>query len=230
MAEIKSRTPLPENHQQLRSTLPLKPLPVTLVGRFVRLVPLDLSQDLEALFLVSNGDPITLDETRSHPAYDADQLIWRYLFEGPFNTPKDLSSYLLSQVTAPNGLCFTVFDVEASKPVGVCNLMNNLPNDLKVEIGGIWYSPVVQGSKANTEATYLIAKHVFDLGYQRLEWKCNALNERSKRTATRMGFKFEGIQEMHMIIKDESRDTAWFRILAYEWPEIKQRLEAFLYH
>ena len=43
-----------------------------------------------------------------------------------------------------------------------------------------------------------------------------------------MGFKFEGIQEAHMIVKDRSRDTAWFRILDHEWPDIQRHLETLL--
>jgi len=68
-------------------------------------------------------------------------------------------------------------------------------------------------------------RHAFDLGYLRLEWKCNALNDRSRRVALRMGFAFEGVQDAHLIIKNRRRDTAWFRMLAEEWPERRRKLE-----
>jgi RimJ/RimL family protein N-acetyltransferase len=113
--------------------------------------------------------------------------------------------------------------------VGVTNYMNNFPQHLKVELGSIWYSPIVQRTHANTEATYLMLKHAFELGYRRLEWKCDALNERSRRAALRMGFQFEGIQDSHFIIKDRNRDTAWFRILDREWGDVKSHLEKLLY-
>jgi RimJ/RimL family protein N-acetyltransferase len=83
----------------------------------------------------------------------------------------------------------------------------------------------VQRSKANVESTYLLLRHAFDLGYRRVEWKCDSLNERSRRSALRMGFQFEGIQEAHFIVKGRNRDTAWFRILDREWPEVRERLE-----
>jgi RimJ/RimL family protein N-acetyltransferase len=131
-------------------------------------------------------------------------------------------------VEAPNALCLCVFDLASSQPIGVTNFMNNAPADLKIELGGIWYSPVMQRTGANTEATYLMLKHAFGLGYRRLEWKCHDQNERSRQSALRMGFTFEGMQESHMIVKDRSRDTAWFRILATEWPEVEAMLEALL--
>jgi RimJ/RimL family protein N-acetyltransferase len=107
--------------------------------------------------------------------------------------------------------------------------MNNYPEHLKIELGGIWYSPVVQRTPANTEATYLMLGHAFELGYRRVEWKCNSYNERSRRAALRMGFKFEGIQEGHMIVKGRNRDTAWFRIVDAEWFTVKAHLEKLLY-
>ena len=216
---------LPENVLERRTTLPLRVQPVTLEGRYIRMVPLDLDRDAEALYAVSNGQPVRLGDKAIGP-YDPDEIIWRFLFAGPFDTVDDFIDYLRPQVDAPNGLCFCVNDLATNQPVGVLNYMNNSPENLKIELGSIWYSPLVQRTPANTEATYLTLRHAFDLGYRRLEWKCNALNERSRRAALRMGFSFEGIQDAHMIVKDRSRDTAWFRILDHEWPEVQERLEA----
>jgi RimJ/RimL family protein N-acetyltransferase len=103
--------------------------------------------------------------------------------------------------------------------------MSNAPAHLKIEIGHIWISPVMQGSGVIYEAVYLMLRHCFDLGYRRLEWKCDALKERSRRTALSLGFLFEGIQEYHMIARGRSRDTAWYRILDHEWPAVRARLE-----
>ncbi len=220
--------PLPTELLALRTNLPLKPDAVTLTGQTVQLTPLVLDRDAATLFASSNGAPTTLGE-RTVAAYDADELIWRYLFAGPFADLDAFKAYVQPQVTAANGLCICVVDQPTGQPIGMTNFMNNSPENLKIELGGIWYSPLVQRTHANTEATYLMLKHAFDLGYQRLEWKCNALNERSRRAALRMGFQFEGLQESHMIIKDRKRDTAWFRILANQWPAVKMHLETLLY-
>ena len=129
----------------------------------------------------------------------------------------------------PMRAAFASSSGKANHPVGVVNLMSNVPAHLRIELGGIWYSPLVQRTPANLESTYLMLVHAFDLGYRRVEWKCDSLNERSRRSALRMGFQFEGIQEYHMIVKERSRDTAWFRMLDHEWPAVRPRLEAMLY-
>ena len=121
-----------------------------------------------------------------------------------------------------------VEDVATGQPVGVVTFMSNFPEHLKIELGNIWYTPLVQGTGANREATYLMLRHAFGLGYRRVEWKCDALNARSRHTAERMGFTFEGVQQAHFIVKDRNRDTAWFRILDHEWPAVEARLRAMM--
>ena len=219
---------LPDDVLARRTLLPLKPAPVTLTGKHIRLAPLDLVQDVEALFRVSNGAAAVLGERRIDP-YDADQLIWRYLSGGPFASADDLAAWLGAGMDAPNGLSLCVFDQPTGQQVGVVNLMSNVPQHLKIELGGIWYSPLVQRTPANTEAAYLMLKHVFDLGYRRAEWQCDALNERSRRAALRIGFQFEGVQDALYIIKDRSLDIARFRILDHEWVGVRAALEQRLY-
>jgi RimJ/RimL family protein N-acetyltransferase len=227
MPETSLPDPLPTDVLARCAALPPKPAPVTLSGSIVRLVPLDLDRDVGALHAVSNGEPARVGE-RAVGAYDAEALIWRYLFAGPFADAKELEAVLRAQVEAPDGRCLCVRDAATDRPIGVVNYMNNAPEHLKVELGSIWYSPLAQRTGANTEATYLLLRHAFGLGYRRLEWKCNARNERSRRAALRMGFRFEGVQEAHMVVKGRNRDTAWFRILDREWPEVQTHLEGLL--
>jgi RimJ/RimL family protein N-acetyltransferase len=219
---------LPEDVLARRARLPLRPAPVEMEGRYVRLRPLDLVRDVEALHAVSSGRALELG-LRSVPAYDPDEQIWRYMSGGPFARAEDLAEWLRPQVAAPSGLPLCVLDTATGHPVGVACFIANTPEHLKIELGSIWYSPIAQRTHANLEATYRMLAHAFYLGYRRVEWKCDALNQRSRRAALRMGFRFEGIQECHLIIKGRSRDTAWFRILDGEWPPVKQRLEEMLY-
>jgi RimJ/RimL family protein N-acetyltransferase len=223
-----SPQPLSDDILHRAAALPLKPDPVTLHGRYIYLEPLDPTRDAAALYRVSNGEAITLG-TQSHPAYDPDARIWQYMSGGPYPSLEVYQIQLQNMVTVPDILPFSIIDTASGQPIGSTSLMTNIPQWLKIEIGGIWVSPIMQGTKANTEATYLLLRHAFGLGYRRVEWKCNALNIKSRRAAERLGFRFEGIQEAHMIIKGQNRDTAWFRILDHEWSEIQQVLEHYLY-
>lgn len=210
-----------------RAGLPRKPSPVTLAGAIVKLLPLELDRDVEALHFASDGRPNSWGD-RHAGAYDPDTAIWRYMPAGPFRDAAGLAAYLRTLVEAPDGLCLCVADRRSGQRLGVVNYQANAPEHLKIELGGIWYSPVAQRAGANTEAAYLLLEHAFGLGYRRVEWKCDAHNERSRRAAERLGFSFEGIQDAHYIVKGRSRDTAWFRIIEREWPLVRQRLENLL--
>jgi len=104
-----------------------------------------------------------------------------------------------------------------------------VPEHGVIEIGHIWFAPTLRRTRQATEAIYLLARHAFDdLGYRRFEWKCDSLNQPSRRAAERFGFVYEGVFRQHMVVKGRNRDTAWFSILDREWPAVRAGFEAWL--
>ncbi|MBP9086815.1 MAG: GNAT family N-acetyltransferase [Kofleriaceae bacterium] len=209
---------------QARASLPRKPVAPTLCGQLVTLRPLRLPADLTALHANSCGAATELGD-RKIAAYDADALIWRYMFAGPFADAAELGTqFLQPQADALDGtpLCVEI----AGQPVGVYNILSHAPEHWRMELGSIWYSPVVQRSGCNDEATWLVLDYLFALGYRRVEWKCHADNWRSRAAALAMGFLFEGLFESHMLVKGQNRDTAWYRMLDRDWPRVRPMLAA----
>ena len=193
-----------------------RPERVTLKGRWVTLVPLDAEKHAEALYSGSNGDP-------------ARESVWIYLFDGPYRSLNEFRSNIELKARSADPLFFAVVDNASGRVVGYQTLMRiDAPNRV-IEVGNIMYTPAMQRTAGATEAQYLFARYVFDdLGYRRYEWKCNALNEPSRRAALRLGFTFEGIFRQHMIVKGKNRDTAWFSMLDSEWPARKAAFERWL--
>ncbi len=171
--------------------------------------------DTTELFAISNGEPATR-MGRSVDAYDAERLVWRFLFAGPFADPAGLHDLHAVFLDAPDAQPYTVVDAATGELVGSVTLLANVPADLRVEIGNVWYTPAVQGLGVNREVTLALADVLFGLGYQRYEWKCNALNLRSRRAAESMGFVYEDTSRAHMVSRGRRRHTAWFSLLAYE--------------
>ena len=212
-----------ERQLELARTLPLAPAAVVLEGKHVNLVPYEESKHSKDLFELTNGKPIDL-LGKTLPEHDHDALVWRYLLDGPFNKLEEFQGMMRKLEVEPNRRIFAVIHKEANKAVSTLSLMSNVPSSLKIEIGTVINSPIVQRTAVNTEANFLLLEHVFNLGYRRVEWKCNNENERSKSSATRLGFQFEGVQMYHVICKGKNRDTAWFRILDCEWPDVRANL------
>jgi len=192
-----------------------RPQRAVLSGRWINLVPLDPAAHGRSLFELSH-------------AQDRDPL-WRYLFEGPFATQTAFDADLKRKAASEDPLYFAVIDRASGLAHGHAAYMRIEPNHRVIEVGSILYTPPLQRTAGATEAMYLMAKHVFeDLGYRRYEWKCNALNEPSRRAALRFGFSFEGIFRQHMIVKGRNRDTAWYAMLDSEWPARRRGFERWL--
>jgi RimJ/RimL family protein N-acetyltransferase len=73
-----------------------------------------------------------------------------------------------------------------------------------------------------------MARNVFALGYRRYEWKCDSLNEPSRRAAVRLGFTFEGVFRQAQVVKGRNRDTAWYAITDGDWPRVSAAYDAWL--
>lgn len=187
-----------------------------LLGSHVLLRPVDAGADAEALYAVS------------HPP-EGDPAIWTYLPYGPYEHPDQMRLLLDWAEKSDDPLFFALVGLADEQPAGLASYLRITPEFGVIEIGHIWFGTPLQRTTAATEAIYLLSRHAFDdLGYRRLEWKCNALNVASRRAAERFGFRFEGVFRNHMVVKGRNRDTAWYAITDEEWPAIRLGYEAWL--
>ncbi len=198
-------------------TTPSNPPKNMYSGEFVALRPVEPEKDVDELFLNSHGSEVK-------------EQIWTYMAYGPFSKKEDMLNWLKVCKASTDMLFFTVNSKELNQRVGMMSILNIVNQMRTLELGNIWYSPIVHHTKVNTEVIYLMLKEIFDrLNYRRVEWKCDALNARSRAAALRLGFSFEGIFRQHYIIKDRNRDTAWFSMIDKEWPDIKANMKKWLY-
>ena len=192
-----------------------RPQPRVLTGRVVTLRPFDLPAQAEELYQATHGP-------------ERDDL-WRYMNEGPFPSLAAFEASFEKKQRSTDPLFFAIVENATGLPVGQASYLRIEPAHRVIEVGNIVFTPALQRSCGATEAMYLMARHVFeDLGYRRYEWKCNALNQPSRRAALRLGFAFEGIFRQHTIVKGRNRDTAWFSMLDREWPQRRANFEQWL--
>lgn len=190
---------------------------VVVNGRFITLHPLDPDRHAAHLYTLAHGSP-------------AHEAIWTYMGYGPFADEAAMRHWLEQQANAKDPLFFTVIDKATGLPLGMVSYMAIVPAHRRLELGHIWYGLAAQRTKTNTEAIYLMLRQSFEQwGYRRVEWKCDALNGRSRRAALRLGFQYEGLFRQHYIVKGRTRDTTWFAMMDHEWPQIKANMEQWLY-
>ena len=186
------------------------PSRITLDGRYARLEPIAVKHAAD-LFAAAVPER------------------FEYLSQVPPADEADMARWIESVAAGSERLYFSVIDKATGRAEGRFALMSIVPDQGVIEFGGVYWGPKIAQTRVATEALYLTARHIFeDLGYRRFEWKCNDLNEPSKRAALRFGFTYEGLFRQHMIHKGSNRDTAWFSMLDGEWPNRKAGFERWL--
>ena len=187
-----------------------------LLGRHIDLEPLNPAIHAAELFKAGHDSAEAL-------------RIWEYLPWGPWPDQAAFTAALRNWAGSFDYVWFALRPKSAGAASGMAAYLDIRPLDGVIEIGGIWFSPELQRTRAATEALFMLLAHAMDeLGYRRMQWRCNALNARSRNAARRLGFRFEGVFYNHMIFKGRNRDTAWFSILDDEWPEVREIIGAWL--
>ena len=185
-----------------------------LEGRGVRLEPLR-PEHVDALHAALCGED--------------DDRLWTYLSVERPRTRDELAAFVASMTADPEKVVLAIVPVETGRAAGFCSLLRIDPQMGSVEVGWINLGRQLQRSRAATEAMYLLMRHAFDdLGYRRYEWKCDSLNEPSRRAAVRLGFIWEGRFRNALVYKGRNRDTDWFSITDGEWPRVRSALEDWL--
>jgi len=186
--------------------------PVVLEGSRVRLEPLEARH---------------LDDLR---AVAFDEPVWRWTIMGPQDEPglrRWLDAALANQ-EAGTERPFATIDLATGRAIGSTRFMSIVPEHKRLEIGWTWIGIAYQRTGVNREAKLLQLTHAFEtLEANRVEFKTHARNDRSRNALKGIGASFEGVFRHHTIMPDGSlRDSAWFSILAPEWPLVKARFEA----
>jgi RimJ/RimL family protein N-acetyltransferase len=186
--------------------------PVTLTGSRIRMEPLG-EEHLEDLARV---------------AFDA--AIWRWTIAGPMDETRLRAWFETARDAAAAGteVPFATIDLGSGRAVGSSRFMSIAPEHRRLEIGWTWVGTAWQRTGANREAKLLQLAHAFEtLGAERVEFKTHARNERSRTALLGIGATFEGVLRHHTIMPDGSnRDSAFYGVIAPEWPSVKAGLEA----
>ena len=184
---------------------PTRPNFDCLAGNAVRMEPISI-EDLPLLYAAF--------------LMDLNGRNWTYMPYGPFIDSDGFTEWAKLTCFGDDPKFYTIF--LDNNPAGLASYLRIEPKVGCIEMGHIHLSPLLQRTRAGTEALLLMIEWVFGAGYRRLEWKCDSLNTPSRRAAERMGFSFEGIFRQATIYKSRNRDTAWYAITDKDWPHLER--------
>ncbi len=206
-----------DNSKQLGAPVPdWTPPPVPcrerLEGRYAKLEPLDADAHAALLF----------NEFQGH------DTLWDYMPDGPFASSSQLHRRLRDNAADPSLDFYAIRDLDTGRLGGVASFLRIAPAAGSIELGFITLAPCLQGTRAATEAFFVMMDWAFTAGYRRFEWKCNALNMASRRAAQRLGLSYEGVFRQAAVVKGRNRDTAWFAATDADWPALREAYAVWL--
>ncbi len=195
-------------------------IPVTLVGRSVRLEPLEL-EHAEQLAAAAAIDRSSYGHTWVPDGVDAMQTYIVGLHDD-----RDHAKVLP----------FVQRKLDTGRLVGCTRYLDphwwsgrTQPDE--IEIGGTWLGAEAQRTAVNTEAKYLLMSHAFEtLGVWRVAICTDATNQRSRDAIVRIGASFEGVLRNYRLTANTTRptprNTAVYSVIREDWPSVKLGLEA----
>jgi N-acetyltransferase len=186
--------------------------PVTLEGRYVRLVPLEREHQDALANAATDGE------------------LWK-LWYTSVPSPETIGTWMdtaLGVRDSAGAQPFTIIDARTGDVVGSTRYMNVEAAHRRLEIGSTWYAKRVQRTAVNTEAKLLLLSHAFDtLKTIAVEFRTHFMNRQSRAAIARLGAKEDGILRNHQIGRDGIyRDTVVFSIIESEWPAVRANLRA----
>jgi RimJ/RimL family protein N-acetyltransferase len=184
--------------------------PVTLSGRGVELVPLDLGHEAGLRAAAADGE------------------LWK-LRVTSVPEPDQTRAYIedaLKARDAGHRFAFAVRDQATGTVLGSSSYHDILPAVKRVEIGYTWYAARCQRTHVNTTCKLLLLTHAFEtLGCHVVGWRTDNFNHASQRAIERLGARKDGVIRGHALRRDGTiRDTVMYSLRSGEWPEVKAQL------
>jgi RimJ/RimL family protein N-acetyltransferase len=179
--------------------------PVTLEGKHVRLEPATLARVDDAW------------RAADHPE------VWE-LSPRTMRTRDDM--VLRIEYLNEQGTGFHTVERASGEIVGGTAFLDPDEANRSLEIGATWITPSHQRSAVNTEAKLLQLTHAFEtLGCERVYFKTDSRNARSRAAIARLGAVEEGTLRRHILLPDGTwRDSVYFSVIRPEWAAVKERL------
>ncbi|HEY2162311.1 MAG TPA: GNAT family N-acetyltransferase [Solirubrobacteraceae bacterium] len=176
-------------------------------------------------------EPLNARHGRDLYQASRDPEIWRWMPSSVTTGAefRDWHEGALKASAAGREGAFATIDRAGGRAIGSSRYLHLRPEHRGLEIGWTWLAPAAWRTGANVEAKLLMLEHAFErLDCMRVEFKTDARNERSRAALAALPARFEGIFRSHMVVPyaEGIRDSAYYSVIAAEWPQVRANLEA----
>lgn len=184
--------------------------PLDIVGRTIRLEPLQAERHLGEFFAMTCGDVF-----KENKSFDPNE-VWAFHSEGPFKSPEAMYKSFVFQ-RKMNEAGFAIVESLTDRMVGVVLLTNDDPQNLSISLELPIVKPSSEGTVEPIEGCFLLMDRLFSIGYRRIELSVDSMDNKGKQLSGRLGFTQEGLIPKHRIVKESNRDSLIYGMLNSDW-------------
>jgi RimJ/RimL family protein N-acetyltransferase len=187
--------------------------------------------------LLLEGESVRLEPLAAHhlPALRAcanDSALWEFTFgENPFTSDGDATRWLMHALNASDEVPFAIIDKRSGALAGSTRYMDIVPEYRKCEIGWTFLARPYWRTCVNTETKFLMLRYAFEeWNAVRVQFKAEAINQRSRSAILRLGATYEGTFRNFRIRPSDGsiRSVSFYSVIGDEWPMVNERLLTFL--
>lgn len=186
---------------------------------FYDLSHLEVSNEYLTIRRYREGDFIELNAI-----FKQEFFIW---FFSAYKNCQDFVKEKMSEFERGNLVMLVIIDNASGKVIGTSSVYDISLRHKRIELGSSWLADEYQGSAYNAIAKKLIIETLIEkLGFNRVQLKCDALNEKSRHSMLKLGFVYEGTLHRHAVtFSGRVRDSLVFAITDITWDNIKNVMQ-----
>ncbi|TXJ01324.1 MAG: N-acetyltransferase [Neisseriales bacterium] len=121
-----------------------------------------------------------------------------------------------------NLVMLVIIDNQTQHIIGTSSLYDISFRHKRIEMGSSWLARAYQGTQYNALAKFLLINYLLNtLEFNRIQWKTDALNVKSKTAMLKLGFVYEGTLRRHAITySGRVRDSLVFAVTDIDWQHV----------
>ena len=155
----------------------------------------------------------------------------REFFRWFFTNYTDCAEFVaekMAEFEKGNLVMLVIIENSTQQIIGTSSLYEISLRHKRLELGSSWLARNYQGMHYNALIKLLLIDYLIkQLGFNRLQWKTDALNEKSKQAMSKLGLIYEGTLRRHAITASgRVRDSLVFALTDLDWENVKLVIEA----
>ena len=165
------------------------------------------------------------DFTDLNDCFDPDFFAWFFI---NYANCQEFVAEKLAEYAKKNLVMLVIIDNSTNKVIGTSCLYEISLRHRRLEMGSSWLAKSYQGSAINSMAKYLLIDYLLNkLKFHRIQWKTDALNEKSKMAMAKLGFVHEGTLRRHAVTySGRVRDSLVFAVTDQDWHVVSIKILA----